>query len=79
MPDRPLCEAFRSVVAAGTGKTFSPDENRRWTESTRPMLEAFFHALYFLEMMAKYGSILASPPRVLPSGWAAVLTLYGLR
>lgn len=79
MPDRPLCEAFRSVVAAGTGKTFSPDDNRRWTESTRPMLEACFHALYFLEMMVKYGSILASPPRVLPSGWAAVLTLYGLR
>jgi hypothetical protein len=42
------------------------------------MIEAFFHALYFLEMMVKYGRILASPPRVLPSGWAAVLTLYGL-
>ena len=26
-----------------------------------------------------YGQALASPPQVLPSGWAAVLTLYGLR
>jgi hypothetical protein len=43
------------------------------------MLEAFFHAHYFLDMILKYGRVLASPPRVLPSGWAAVLTLYGLR
>jgi hypothetical protein len=31
------------------------------------------------EMTLKYGRSLESPPRVLPSGWAAVLTLYGLR
>ena len=79
MPDRPLCAAFRSVVAEGTGRAFSPDDNLRWSETTRPMLEAFFHAHYFLEMTLKYGRSLESPPRVLPSGWAAVLTLYGLR
>jgi hypothetical protein len=79
MPDRPLCAAFRSVVAEGTGRAFSPDDNLRWSEATRPMLEAFFHAHYFLEMVLKYGRSLESPPRTLPSGWAAVLTLYGLR
>jgi hypothetical protein len=79
MPDRQLCAAFSAVIVAGTGTTFSPDDNRRWTETTRPMLEAFFHALYFLDMMVKYGRMLEAPPRTLPSGWAAVLTLYGLR
>lgn len=79
MPGRPLCVAFRTIVDAGTGKAFSPDDNLRWSETTRPMLEAFFHAHYFLEMALKYGRSLESPPRALPSGWAAVLTLYGLR
>jgi hypothetical protein len=79
MPNRPLCEPFRAVVDAGTGKAFTPDDNLRWSDTTRPMLEAFFHAHYFLDMILKYGRVLASPPRVLPSGWAAVLTLYGLR
>ena len=79
MPDRPLCELFTSVVAAGTEKTFVPEHNQRWADTTRPMLEAFFHAHYFLEMVVKYGRILDAPPPVLPSGWAAVLTLFGLR
>ena len=79
MPERQLCLLFRSILDAGTGKTFSPDHNRHWAETTRPMLEAFFHAHYFLEMVVKYGGILESPPSLLPSGWAAVLTLYGLR
>ena len=46
---------------------------------TRPILEAFFHARYFLEMVCKYGRKLKAPPQVLPSGWAAVLYLYQLR
>ena len=79
MPDRPFCPLFQDVLDAGTGKRFSPDANRHWAETTRPMLEAFLHARYFLEMMVKYGRVLETPPQVLPSGWAAVLTLYGLR
>jgi len=42
-------------------------------------LEAFFHAKYFLEMACKYGRELAEPPETLPSGWAALLCLYGMR
>jgi hypothetical protein len=48
-------------------------------ETTRPILEAYQHAKYFLEMAVKYGSQLERPPNLLPSGWAAVLHLYGLR
>ncbi len=53
--------------------------NARWLEVTRPMLEAFFHAKYFLAMACRYGRELDEPPQVLPSGWASLLYLYGLR
>lgn len=78
-PDGQLNEWFRLVVAEGTGKMFEPDHNDRWLEVTRPIVEAFFHARFFLEMVVKYGRELDAPPAVLPSGWAAVLSLYDLR
>jgi hypothetical protein len=45
---------------------------------TRPILEAFFHARFFLEMAVRYAHIEA-PPQLLPSGYAALLYLFGLR
>ena len=54
-------------------------DNDRWLAATRPIVEAFFHARYFLEMVVKYGKELKSPPAVLPSGWAAVLCLFNMR
>jgi hypothetical protein len=78
-PDRPLNEWFMRIVREGTGKAFSPSDNADWLAVTRPILEAFFHARYFLEMVCKYGKELRSPPEVLPSGWAAALHLYDLR
>jgi hypothetical protein len=50
-----------------------------WLETTRPIVEAFFHARYFLEMAVRYGKKLKMPPAMLPSGWAAFLYLYNLR
>ena len=78
-PEATLNEWFMQIVVAGTGRTFSLEDNRRWTEVTRPILEAFFHARYFLEMAVRYGKELKRPPAVLPGGWAAVLYLYGWR
>lgn len=77
-PDRRLNEWFADIVRLGTGKQFTVEHNARWLEVTRPMLEAFFHARFFLEMAVRY-SKLESPPRPLPSGYAALLYLYGLR
>ena len=57
---------------------FEIEDNARWTEVTRPMLEAFFHARFFLEMAVRYAN-LEKPPQLLPSGYAALLCLYGLR
>lgn len=77
-PDRPLHRWFLEVVDAGAGKEFDPRHNADWTRVTRPVLEAFFHARYFLEMAARY-AYLREPPNPLPSGYAALLELYGLR
>jgi hypothetical protein len=78
-PDRKLDDWFLQIVSEGTGRTFELKSNERWLEETRPILEAFFHARFFLEMAIRYAKELERPPQVLPSGWAALLTLYGLR
>jgi len=67
------------IVAEGTGKIFKPEDNRNWETVTRPMLEAFFHARFFLKMTVKYGKQIESPPLSMPSGLAALLYLYNLR
>ena len=76
---RGLNEWFLEIVAAGTGRTFSPEMNRDWPHETRPILEAFFHAKTFLSLTVRYATALQQAPRLLPSGWAAVLYLYNVR
>jgi hypothetical protein len=77
-PDRPLNSWFIEIVRSGTGKESKIEDNEHWQEVTRPILEAFFHARFFLEMAVRY-SDLKVPPRSLPSGYAALLYLFGLR
>lgn len=77
-PERPLNPWFRQIVKQGTGKAFQQEHNAEWTHITRPILEAFFHARFFLEMAVRYAH-LQEPPSPLPSGYAALLHLYGLR
>jgi len=79
LPDVEMNSHFLAIVAEGTGKTFTYEMNANWDVTTRPLLEAFFHARFMLEMCVKYGRELEKPPEILPSGWAAVLYLYGLR
>ena len=78
LPGRPLNDWFLRIVGEGTGKKFSPDMNAVWEKQARPIIEAFFHARFFLDMTVRYAD-LPEPPDPLPSGWAAVLHLYGLR
>ena len=77
--DAPLNGTFLGIVAKGTGKEFSMEDNARWDEATQPLLQAFFHASYFLDMLIRYGKKLDEAPQMLPSGWASVLCLYGMR
>jgi len=79
LPDRPLNKRFLDIVSDGTGKEFTVEVNNRWDAATRPLIEAFFHARYFLEMTVKYGEELEEPPVPFPSGWASVLYLFNMR
>jgi hypothetical protein len=79
LPGRPLNKWFMKIVAEGTGKQFKVEDNENWLEVTRPIVEAFFHAHYFLVLLCKYGRELEAPPRPLPSGYAAILYLYEIR
>ena len=78
LPDRPLHPWFLEIVRQGTGLEFSTSDNNRWTLVTRPIVEAFLHARFFLEMAVRYAT-LEAPPSPLPSGYAALLYLYQLR
>ena len=76
VPGRALNPWFLEIIQQGTGREFTIEDNPRWTEVTRPIVEAFFHARYFLDMANRHNA----PPneQFLPSGWAALLTLYQL-
>jgi hypothetical protein len=79
LPEAEFDQRFTTIISEGTGKQFRYEMNARWDATTRPLLEAFFHANYFLKMTVKYGHELNEPPQMLPSGWAAVLCLFNLR
>jgi hypothetical protein len=78
-PGRLLNDSFVEILEQGINKKFEWDHNQRWAQETRPMLEAFFHAKYFLEMAIKYGKELMEASQMLPSGWASLLYLYNAR
>jgi hypothetical protein len=81
-PDIQLNAWFLEIYRSGTGHTFDMSHNRDWLLRGRPMVEAFFHAKFMLEMAVRHGKKLKrskSPPRLLDSGWAAFLYLYDLR
>ena len=78
-PDRKLNARFMKIVIEGTGKTFELENNQRWDQVTRPILEAFFHARFFLECAVRSARTLRAPPQLLPSEWAALLYLFDLR
>ena len=72
-------ENFYRIMCEGGGFKFDISHNEEWGKRGRPMLEAFFHAKYFLEMAVKYGRELTEAPQCLPSGWASLLYLYNIR
>jgi len=79
-PGVELDARFRQIIDEGTSKRFDMQKsNANWMRETRPIVEAFMHAKYMLEMAVKYGRELDEAPHTLPSGWAALLHLYNIR
>jgi len=71
---------YVQITHAALAKKFEGSEtNRHWLETTLPIMQAFWHAKYFLEQMVTAADDLDEAPQMLPSGWAAVLYLYDLR
>lgn len=70
---------FAEIVERGTREEFHSSHNENWPKHTRPIVEAFLHAQYFLKMAVKYGRKYDEPPEVLDYGWAALLELYKIR
>lgn len=81
--DKELDYMFKEIIMASmkVGE-WKIEHNKNWSKNTRPIVEAFLHAKYFLAMAVKYGSMFRNrknPPNMLPSGWASLLSLYGIR
>ena len=74
-----LNEQFLDIVAEGTNLSFKLEHNQEWDKYTRPQVEAFFHAKFFLEQLIACGKDLEEAPMMLPSEWAAVLYLFNMR
>src|SRR5947208_16111114 len=55
LPDRPLNRWFSEIIAEGTGHDFGKSEQKDSSGESRNILEALFHAHYFLKMICKYG------------------------
>jgi tRNA(fMet)-specific endonuclease VapC len=76
-------EVFLSAITAsellhGVHRAQDATTRARRSALVEATLEAFFHARFFLEMAVRYAD-LAAPPQPLPSGYAALLYLFGLR
>jgi hypothetical protein len=78
LPERKLNLVFERIITGGTGKQFELEHNKEWDHHTHPMLEAFAHAKFMVEMAVRYADLPAAPAHM-PSGWAALLYLYDLR
>jgi len=89
LPGHPLAPWFVEIVDAGTNRSFGPQTNSNWSSETRPIVEAFSHAKYFLEMACKEyeewnvdipvaGEDGTGSIRIVDSGWSALLALYGV-
>ena len=54
-PDRMLDRRFLEIMAAGTSKEFRAEKQEGQGDLPRHIVEAYFHARYFVEMLCKYG------------------------
>lgn len=75
-------ELFMEIYLEGTYREFRLPDNHRWGYTTRPIVEAFLHSKYFLEMAVK----VASDPNQKEDGsgpytsaFAGILSLYNCR
>ena len=77
-----FCDIFQEIIDDGKVGEFKIEHNKNWSKHTRPIVEAFLHAKYMLEMAVYFGDKLKNEkeaPNLLPQGWASLLELYNIR
>lgn len=80
LPERALHPWFVQIVAEGARNAAEPlAKGAAWVAQMRPVVEAGFHAHFFLKLACRYGRELKTPPAAFPAGWGAVLYLFELR
>ena len=70
---------YTATIGAGCHKKFETQHNATWLQETRPIVDAFLHAKYMLEMVVKAAGEEHEPGGFISSAWAAVLELYQIR
>lgn len=78
-PGKELCEMFENIYKVGTGIAWELEHNKDWETHTVPIVQAYHHALMFLEAVIETGKTIKEPVQMLPICWATVLCLYKLR
>ena len=80
LPERGLHPWFVQIVAEGARAAAElPATETAWVTQMRPVVEAGFHAHFFLKLACRYGRKLRTPPAAFPAGWGAILYLFQLR
>lgn len=81
-----FCQRYADIYRAGTDKKFDTSHNLDWDNKTKPIVEAFLHATYFLDMAVKHIDTapeehvtMNKPINIITPGWAALLELYNIR
>lgn len=79
--DKKLCSMFEEIINDSKKiGNWKHEHNREWTKNTRPIVEAFFHAKYMLEMAVSCGKEYNEcPKQMIDQKWASILELYNLR
>lgn len=72
-------EDYERIYKEGTKKSFNQEHNYDWHKFTKPLLEAYFHAKYFLTCCIKCGKEMEHDEHCMPSHWASTLYFYNLR
>jgi hypothetical protein len=75
----PIDLDYLQIVQEGIARSFSEKTNENWLAETRPILEAYWHTQYFLNMMVQYAKTQDPLTPPIGSGWAAVLYLFQMR
>lgn len=73
-----LNEWFSVILSRGTDIVFKTSHNRDWLERTLPILQAFDHALYFLELAIKCSKY-EELGQIISTDIAGLLYLFNLR